>query len=67
MNRYLILEHHRLEADIAALETRLAGSRSGPGLRSRSVRSFLAALRHHKRNMLKDLDQRIEQQGLTLN
>ncbi len=67
MNRYLILEHDRLAADIAALETRLAGSKPGPGLRTRSVRSFLSALRRHKREMLKDLDQRIEEQGLARN
>ncbi len=59
MNRYMQLEHNRLEADIADLDARLAHTKRGPGLRSRSVRSFLAQLRRHKREMLKDLDQRL--------
>lgn len=59
MDRYMILEHGRLQADIAELGVRLASTGSGPGLKSRSVRSFLAQLRRHKREMLKDLDLRL--------
>ena len=61
MNRYMIVEHGRLQADIADLDLRLARTRPGPGLRARSVRSFLSQLRRHKREMLKDLDQRLAQ------
>ena len=63
MNNYLHLEVRRLEAEITDLDTRLAGSKCGPGLRTRSVHTFLSALRRHKREMLKDLDHRIRQQG----
>ena len=59
MDRYMILEHGRLQADIAELDVRLASTGRGPGLKSRSVRSFLAQLRRHKREMLKDLDHRL--------
>ena len=59
MTRYMILEHDRLEADIADLDARLAGSTTGPGLKARSVRSFLSELRRHKHGMLKDLDHRL--------
>ena len=59
MNRYMILEHGRLQADIADLDQRLSVTRSGPGLKTRSVRSFLSQLRRHKRELLKDLDLRL--------
>ena len=56
MNRYMQLEHTRLQADIEALDERIASAKRGPGLRTRSVNSFLSQLRRHKREMLKDLD-----------
>lgn len=56
MTRYMQLEHTRLQADIEALDQRLATTSRGPGLRTRSVNSFLSQLRRHKREMLKDLD-----------
>ena len=56
MTRYMQLEHTRLQADIEALDERIATTQRGPGLRTRSVNSFLSALRRHKRDMLKDLD-----------
>lgn len=56
MTRYMQLEHSRLQADIEALDQRLATTKRGPGLRTRSVNSFLSQLRRHKREMLKDLD-----------
>ena len=59
MNRYMILEHGRLQADIADLDRRLSVTRRGPGLKTRSVRSFLSQLRRHKRELLKDLDHRL--------
>ena len=59
MNRYMILEHGRLQADIADLDLRLANIRPAPGLKARSVLSFLSQLRRHKREMLKDLDLRL--------
>jgi hypothetical protein len=59
MNRYMILEHGRLEADIASLDQRLAGTRRATGLKARSVQSFLSQLRRHKREMLKELDRRL--------
>ena len=59
MDRYMITEHGRLKADIADLETRLASAHSGPGLKTRSVHSFLSQLRRHKREMLKELDLRL--------
>jgi len=59
MTRYMLLEQTRLATDIQALDARLAGVTRGPGLKARSVRSFLAQLRRHKRDMLKDLDQRL--------
>ena len=59
MNRYMILEHDRLQADIADLDARLTGCTTGPGLKARSVRSFLSELRRHKHGMLKDLDHRL--------
>ncbi len=59
MNRYMILEHGRLQADIAELDQRLASTGRGPGLKARSVLSFLSQLRRHKREMLKDLDIRL--------
>ena len=59
MERYMILEQGRLQADIAELDVRLASTGSGPGLKSRSVHSFLAQLRRHKREMLKDIDHRL--------
>lgn len=59
MTRYMLLEHDRLNSDIQALDVRLAGATCAPGLRARSVRSFLAQLRRHKRDMLKDLDRRL--------
>ena len=67
MNRYVIAEQQRLEADLADLESRLARSKKGPGLRTRSVRSFLSALRRHKREMLRDLDLRLDAQRVTVN
>lgn len=63
MTRYMILEHDRLQADIADLDARLATSKAGPGLKTRSVRSFLSELRRHKHGMLKDLDHRIAASG----
>lgn len=63
MTRYLILEHDRLQADIADLDDRLARSTAGPGLKARSVRSFLSELRRHKHGMLKDLDHRLAASG----
>ena len=59
MTRYMILEQNRLEAEVAELDARLATSKAGPGLKTRSVRSFLAELRRHKRGMLKDIDYRL--------
>jgi len=59
MTRYMLLEHDRLEADIADLDARLARTQRGPGLKARSVRSFLAELRRHKNGMLRDLDLRL--------
>ena len=59
MDRYMILEHGRLQADIADLDQRLAAIGRGPGLKARSVLSFLSQLRRHKRDMLKDLDLRL--------
>ena len=59
MNRYLLLEHGRLKADIADLDQRLASTRPAPGLKARSVVSFLSQLRRHKREMLKELDLRL--------
>jgi len=67
MTRYMLLEHDRLAADIADLEARLERAQRGPGLRTRSVRSFLSELSRHKRGMLKDLNQRIAQTGAVLN
>jgi len=65
MNGYMILEHGRLQADIAALDLRLAGTRRAPGLKARSVRSFLSQLRRYKREMLKDLDYRLADANIT--
>jgi hypothetical protein len=65
MNRYMILEHGRLEADIATLDQRLAGTRRAPGLKVRSVLSFLSQLRRHKGEMLKELDRALASQALT--
>jgi len=59
MTRYMILEHDRLASDIKALDARLAHVARGPGLKTRSVCSFLAQLRRHKGEMLKDLDRRL--------
>ena len=59
MNQYMILEQGRLQAEISELDVRLAGTRPAPGLKARSVLSFLSQLRRHKREMLKDLDQRL--------
>lgn len=59
MTRYMLLEQNRLASDIQALDARLECVTRGPGLKARSVRSFLAQLRRHKRDMLKDLDQRL--------
>lgn len=59
MTRYMILEHDRLASDIEALDARLAHVTRGPGLKARSVCSFLGQLRRHKREMLKDLDRRL--------
>ena len=55
MHRYMLLEHDRLASDIAALDAQLASAKCGPGLKTRSVHSFLAQLRRHKREMLRDL------------
>lgn len=59
MTRYMILEQDRLASDIKALDARLAHVSRGPGLKKRSVCSFLDQLRRHKRDMLKDLDRRL--------
>lgn len=59
MTRYMQMEHTRLQADIADLDVRLAHTSPGPGLKSRSVSSFLSQLRRYKREMLKDLDYRL--------
>lgn len=67
MNRYVAMEQQRLEADLAELDTRLASSKRGPGLRTRSVRSFLSALRRHKSEMLKDLDLQASDQRVVMN
>ena len=67
MTRYMQLVYVRLEADIADLETRIASSKRGPGLRARSVRSFLSQLRRHKREMLRDLDLRLAESSAALN
>ncbi len=56
MTRYKQMEQTRLKADIDALDQRLASISRGPGLRTRSVNSFLSQLRRHKREMLKDID-----------
>lgn len=63
MNRYMIVEHGRLQADIAELDSRLASTHRGPGLKARSVASFLSQLRRHKHEMLKDLDLRLTDAG----
>ena len=63
MTRYMMMEHDRLAADIVALDERLAKTKPAPGLRARSVHSFLSQLRRHKREMLKDLDSRIAEEG----
>ena len=63
MNRYMMLEHGRLQADIAELDVRLASTHRGPGLKARSVCSFLSQLRRHKREMLKDLDHRLSDEA----
>lgn len=65
MTRYMQLEHTRLQADIEALDARLATTKRGPGLRTRSVNSFLSQLRRHKREMLKDLDVKLAADGAT--
>ncbi|MFT5172291.1 MAG: hypothetical protein ACI8W7_000455 [Gammaproteobacteria bacterium] len=65
MNRYMILEHGRLQADIASLDQRLAGTRRVTGLKARSVVSFLSQLRRHKSEMLKELDRRLAVQVTT--
>jgi hypothetical protein len=65
MTRYMQLEHTRLQADIEALDQRLATTKRGPGLRTRSVNSFLSQLRRHKREMLKDLDVKLAANGAT--
>ena len=64
MNRYMILEHGRLQADIADLDLRLASIHPEPGLKARSVLSFLSQLRRHKSEMLKDLDLRLTDTGV---
>jgi hypothetical protein len=63
----MILEHDRLQADIADLDARLERTQGGPGLKTRSVRSFLCELARHKRGMLKDLDHRLAKDGTTVN
>ena len=65
MNRYMLLEHGRLQADIAQLDQRLAGRGRATGLRARSVLSFLSQLRRHKREMLKELDRRLASESTT--
>lgn len=68
MTQYMMIsEHDRLEADIADLDTKLQSVTRGPGLKARSVRSFLAELRRHKHGMLKDLDQRLAETGSAVN
>ena len=67
MNRYIITEQGRLQSDIAELDQRLAGTRQGPGLKKRSVRSFLSQLRRHKSEMLKDIDLRLADMHQTVN
>ena len=67
MTRYMLLEHDRLQADIADLDARLARIQPGPGLKARSVCSFLCELARHKRGMLKDLDHRLAKDGVTVN
>jgi hypothetical protein len=61
------LEYDRLQADIAELEARITHSKRGPGLRARSVRSFLSQLSRHKREMLRDLDLRLAESGVAFN
>ena len=68
MTRYKQMEQTRLKADIDALDQRLATAKRGPGLRTRSVNSFLSQLRRHKREMLKDIDIELAHEaGATLN
>lgn len=67
MNRYMITEQGRLQSDIADLDQRLKGTGDGPGLKSRSVRSFLSQLRRHKSEMLKDIDYALADAKTTLN
>ncbi|MCB1739568.1 MAG: hypothetical protein KDK91_04310 [Gammaproteobacteria bacterium] len=59
MNMLLVSEHNRLTADLEKLDERLANTKRGYGLRSRSVHSFLSQLRKHKREMLKTVDQQM--------